>query len=125
MTDEEQIRHLVAEWIDASRRNDLDRVLELMDEDVVFLGPGRPPMRGRAAFAAASRAMAPGSMDGSADVQEVHVAGDTAYAWTQLSVRARTPDGAERRMEGPVLSVLRRKNGRWVIYRDANMLTPV
>jgi ketosteroid isomerase-like protein len=27
------------------------------------------------------------------------------------------------RRSGPVLSVLRKQNGRWAIYRDANMIT--
>jgi uncharacterized protein (TIGR02246 family) len=121
MSEEQQIRDLVTAWIEASRRGDLDRVLELMDEDVVFLGPGRPPMN-KEAFATASRAMPAGSIDGSVEVKEVQVSGDMAYAWTQLSLHARQPDGVERRMAGPVLSVLRRRNGRWVIYRDANML---
>jgi ketosteroid isomerase-like protein len=29
------------------------------------------------------------------------------------------------KLAGPVLSVLRREGGRWVLARDANMLTPV
>ena len=125
MNDEQQIRDVVATWLEASRRNDLDRVLELMDDDVVFLGAGRPPMRGKEAFAAATRGMQPGSIDGRAEIQEVQVSGDWAYVWTQLTVHARTADGAERRMAGPVLSVLRRKNGRWLFYRDANMLAAI
>ena len=66
--------------MEASARGDLPRVLELMADDVVFLGAGRPPMRGKEAFAAASRAMG-GTMrmDKSADVQEVRVFGDWVY----------------------------------------------
>jgi len=52
---EQAIRSLVATWLEAPSRGDLERVLELMADDVVFLGPARPPMRGREAFAAASR----------------------------------------------------------------------
>jgi ketosteroid isomerase-like protein len=48
----------VATWIDATARGDVDRVLELMDDEVVFLVPGRPPMRGKRDFAAATRAAA-------------------------------------------------------------------
>ncbi len=125
--DERQIRELVTTWIEASRRGDLDRVLELMDEGVVFLGAGRAPMRGRDAFASASRGMAQMKVDGSAEIQEVRVSGDLAYCWNQLSVRVTAPDGrVVREMSGPVLSVLRKgADGRWVIYRDANMLAPV
>ena len=89
-SDEEAIRSLVATWMEASLRGDLGRVLELMAEDVVFLGSGRPPMRGREAFAAAARAARAAEgrsrMDGRADVQEVRVFGDWAYTWTQLSI---------------------------------------
>jgi uncharacterized protein (TIGR02246 family) len=111
----------------ASLAGDLDRVLELMDENVVFLGAARPPMRGREAFAAASRAMeGKVRIDGKAEVQEVRTFGDWAYCWTELTVVMHPADGSapiERR--GPALSVLRRnRDGRWVIFRDANMLAP-
>jgi uncharacterized protein (TIGR02246 family) len=126
MTDEEQIRTLVADWMAASRRGDTARVLELMDEDVVFLGAGRPPMRGKAAFAAASLGMSGMTIDGRSEIQEVQVSGDLAYCWNELNVTVTGPDGAVvRRVSGPALSVLRRTaDGRWVIYRDANMLAP-
>jgi len=126
-SDEAAIRSLIATWLDASSRGDLDRVLELMAEDVVFLGPGRPPMRGREAFAAATRAAEGRSrMEGRAEVQEVRVLGDWAYSWTQLSVIIHPiAGGIPARLEGPVLSVLRKTGpGRWVIFRDANMLAP-
>src|SRR3982750_1781454 len=70
--DEQAIRALVNDWMRATLAGDLDRVLELMAEDVVFLGGGRPPMRGREAFAAASRAMeGKVRVDGRAEIQEV------------------------------------------------------
>ena len=50
--DEQAIRELVATWLRASRAGDTETVLGLMADDVVFLVPGHPPMRGRAAFAA-------------------------------------------------------------------------
>jgi uncharacterized protein (TIGR02246 family) len=125
-SDEQAIRSLIATWMEASARGDLGRVLELMAEDVVFLGPGRPPMRGREAFAAASRAQGRSRMDGRADVQEVRVFGDWAYAWTQLAVTIHpAAGGAPARLEGPSLSLFRRSGaGRWVTFRDANMITP-
>ena len=55
--DEQAIRDLVATWLEASSAGDTARVLQLMADDVVFLGAGRPSMRGKDAFAAASRAM--------------------------------------------------------------------
>jgi ketosteroid isomerase-like protein len=65
-------------------------------------------------------------MDGCADVKEVRVFGDWAYTWTQLSITIHPADGgAPTRLEGPSLSVFRRSGaGHWVIFRDANMITP-
>ena len=75
--DEQAIRSLVATWMQATAAGDLPRVLELMDDDVVFLGSGRPPMRGRHDFEAASNAMR-ARVEGTADIQEVRVFGDWA-----------------------------------------------
>lgn len=125
--DEQAIRTLVATWLEASGKGELSRVLELMAEDVVFLGPGRAPMRGREGFAAASRAMeGQREVTGTADIQEVQVFGDWAYCWNHLTLQVRpVGGGVPMRMSGPVLSVLQREpDGRWVIFRDANMVTP-
>jgi uncharacterized membrane protein YphA (DoxX/SURF4 family) len=73
--DEQAIRSLITTWMQATAAADLPGVLELMDDDVVFLGAGRPPMRGRNDFAAASKAMQ-ARVEGSADIQEVRVFGD-------------------------------------------------
>jgi uncharacterized protein (TIGR02246 family) len=126
--DEQAIRELVAIWMEATAHGDLDTVLELMDDEVVFLGPGRSPMRGKAEFAATTRAAEGKSrIEGSADVQEVRVFGDWAYCWLQLTVTMHPLDGeAAVRRAGPAMSVLRKtQTGRWVIFRDANMLAPV
>ena len=125
MTDEQQIRALVATWMTATAAGDVDRVLELMDEEIVFLGPGRPMMRGRDAFANASRSMeGKVRFEGVSDIQEIKVFGDWAYIWNQLTVTTHPADGGQpTRRSGPVLSVLRKKDGRWAIYRDANMIT--
>ncbi|NUR57018.1 MAG: SgcJ/EcaC family oxidoreductase [Acidobacteria bacterium] len=123
--DERAVRELVDTWMRATRAGDLDRVLELMAEDVVFLVAGGEPMRGRAAFAATFRGMGGSRVEGQADVQEVRVFGDWAYCWTQIQVRVQPAGAAPVRRAGPALSVLRREpDGRWVIFRDANMVAP-
>ena len=53
MSDEQEIRHLVAMWMAATKAGDVETVLSLMAEDVVFLRPGHRPMIGKAAFAVA------------------------------------------------------------------------
>ena len=126
MSDEQKIRDLVATWLRASAAGDLQTVLGLMAEDVVFLMPGQPPMRGREAFAAASRAMeGKFRMEGKNEIKEIHVEGNLAYCWTQLAVTV-TPmaGGTSKRRSGHTLSVLRKEPaGNWVLIRDANMLT--
>lgn len=127
-TDEQQIRDLVATWMRATQAGDVDTVLDLMTDDVVFLVPGRPPMD-KAGFAAAARAQAGAeapTFEGQSEVQEIQVAGDWAFMWTRLSVVATPPGGAppiER--AGHTLTVLRRDGGRWRLARDANLLAPV
>jgi uncharacterized protein (TIGR02246 family) len=123
--DEQAIRSAVQIWMQASADGDLPRVLALMDDDVVFLGPGRPPMR-KAEFDAASKGMAGKvRIEGRSDIQEVRVSGDWAYVWTELTIAMHPADGgAAVHRRGPGLSVWHKQpDGRWVIFRDANMVT--
>jgi uncharacterized protein (TIGR02246 family) len=126
--DEQEIRDLVATWMSATKSGDVDKVLELMTDDAVFLVAGRPPMR-KSDFAAAARAQASGAaptFDGTSDIQEIVLAGDWAYMWTKLRVVATAKDGAEpMEREGYTLTVLRKERGRWRLARDANLLAPV
>jgi|SRR5688572_13960868 len=123
--DERAIRALVDDWMKAAAAGDDARVLELMDEDVVFLTAGNPPLRTRAEFAAAQKETRKFRIDGKADVREVHVNGDWAYAWNHLAVAMTPREGGETsRREGDVLSVFRKRAGRWLLYRDANLLAP-
>jgi uncharacterized protein (TIGR02246 family) len=127
-SDEEQIRQLVATWMAASKTGDVDTVLSLMAEDVVFLVPGRPPM-GKGEFAAAARAQAgegAPEIDGTSEIQEITVAGEWAFMWTKLKVVATPRDGSAPVVRaGHTLTVLRKERGRWVLARDANLLAPV
>ena len=125
--DEQAIRNLISTWMTATAENDLDRILPLMAEDVVFLTPGQEPMRGRETFAAASRANS-GKMniETSGGPVEIQVSGELAYAWTNLSVTI-TPRNGGTRMQraGATLSVFRKNaHGDWVLFRDANLLVP-
>lgn len=55
--DEREIRRLVSTWMDASKSGDVEKVLSLMTDDVVFLVTGQRVMR-KSDFAAAVRAQA-------------------------------------------------------------------
>jgi uncharacterized protein (TIGR02246 family) len=126
--DEQEIRQLVSTWMEATKAGDTEKVLSLMSDDVIFLTPGKPVMR-KADFAAASSSQsgpdAP-QIDGSVDIQEIKVFGEWAYMWNKLTVSVTPASGATPiRRAGYTLTVLQKRNGRWVLARDANMLAPV
>jgi uncharacterized protein (TIGR02246 family) len=124
-SDEQAIRDLMDTWRQATAEGDLPRVLDLMADDVVFLAPGRPPMRGKAEFAA--RAAGTPHIESRQEVKEIVVTGEWAYCWTELFVAMTPPEGGPpARRSGHTLSVMRKQpNGKWVLARDANMLAPV
>ncbi|MEP6547466.1 MAG: SgcJ/EcaC family oxidoreductase [Gammaproteobacteria bacterium] len=128
MGDERQIRELVATWRAASQRGDVDTVLGLMTDDVVFLLPGRPPMR-KGEFASMSRASAGKPalrIESTSDIEEIQVSGEWAFMWTKLSVVVTPTDGGQSmKRAGHTLTVLRRVNGKWLLARDANLLSAV
>jgi uncharacterized protein (TIGR02246 family) len=122
-SDEQAIRDLVSSWAAATKAGDVETVLNLMDGNAVFLVAGQAPMRGRAAFVQAMEGIAKFDVAAQSDIQEIKVFGDWAYCWNHLQVTMTPASGgpAVRRV-GDVLSVLRRREGRWMIYRDANLL---
>lgn len=126
--DEQEIRDLVATWMAASKAGEVEKVLSLMADDVVFLVPGQPPMN-KAAFAAAATGQARQNspqFDGTSETQEIQVMGDWAFMWTKLKVVVTPPDGAPSMTRaGHTLSILKKQGGKWVLARDANMLAPV
>jgi uncharacterized protein (TIGR02246 family) len=126
--DEQEIRQLVSTWMTASKAGDVEKVLSLMADDVVFLVAGQPPMR-KSDFAAAARAQASGdapSFDGSSEIQEIKVLGDWAFMWQKLIVVATSPNGAPPiTRAGHTLTIFTKQNGKWVLARDANMLAAV
>ena len=126
-TDEEQIRQLLSSWMAATQAGDVERVLALMADDVVFLVPGRAPMR-KPEFAALSRSQAGQSgikIDGKSEIQEIVVAGDWAFMWTKLSVVMTPADGSPAsERAGHTLTVLKKDQGKWLLARDANLLAP-
>jgi len=124
--DERAIRDLIATWLRVSAAGDAAPLRDLMAEDIVFLLPGQPPMRGRDHFLALQGTMLKQmKIDATADIQEIEVSGNLAYCWNHLTV-AITPvaGGESKRRTGHVLTVFRKEpDGRWVFYRDANLLT--
>lgn len=129
MSDEEEIRSVVATWLSASKTGDVDTVLSLMSDDVVFLVAGRPAMR-KSDFETAARAqIQAGQMrpiiDGVSDIQELKVVGDWAFLWSKLRVTIIPPGAPQTTRAGHTLTILQKQNGRWLLARDANLLVPV
>jgi uncharacterized protein (TIGR02246 family) len=115
-----------ATWLSASKAGDTEKVLSLMADDVVFLVTGRPPMRGKAAFAASQSALADIDLEATSEIQEIKMFGEWAYLWNKLTV-VMTPKkgGAPAKRAGNTLSILQKQSGAWVMFRDANMLAAV
>jgi uncharacterized protein (TIGR02246 family) len=121
--DERAIRDLVANWMAASQTGDTATVLSLMSDDVEFLVPGREPF-GKAAFAAASQNMQGVRMQGKSEIRELKVLGDWAYLRGYLEVVMTPPGGNSVRRAGHTLTIFNKQaDGRWLLARDANLLT--
>ena len=105
MTDDERaIRELVATWMTASQAGDIDTVLGLMTDDVVFMVPGREPF-GKAAFAAMSEGMKGVRMEGSSDIRELRVLGDWAYLRNHIAITVTPPGGKPVKRAGYTLTI--------------------
>ena len=127
--DERAIRDLVATWMAASRAGDTAKVLSLMADDVIFQVPGREPF-GKEEFAAMSQKMSDGMtgvrIDGSSDIRELRVLGDWAYLRNHITITVTPPGGKPVKRAGTTLTILRKEtDGRWLLARDANLLTEV
>ena len=121
--DEKAIRELIDTWMTASKAGDLQTVLSLMTDDVVFLVPGAAPF-GKAAFASASQGMKEMRVEGTSEIQELKVAGDFAYLRNFIDISFTPPGGAPVRRSGYTLTILRKEaDGRWRLSRDANLMT--
>lgn len=126
--DELEIRELVSRWLRATREGDVDTVLSLTTEDVVFLAPDQAPMQGRDAFGKGLRAvLGTHAIDSTSEIDEVAVSGDIAYCRSSLTVTVTTPHNATpTQSRGHTLTIFRRgDDGKWRLARDANMLVPL
>jgi uncharacterized protein (TIGR02246 family) len=120
--DERAIRDLVATWMKASETGDVDTVLSLMADDVIFMVPGREPF-GKDAFRAASETMKSVRLTGTSDIRELKVIGDWAYIRNYIEITITPPDDTAMRRRGYTLSILRKQSdGKWVLWRDANLV---
>jgi len=124
MTDEQAIRDLIDRWQAASAVGEYASLDPLMHPDVIFLTAGNEPFgrdQFRLGFESITRTM---RLESSTDLRELTVAGDFAFAHSFIRVRmvpkAGGGDPIER--QGHVLSVYKRTEDRWQLFRDANLM---
>ena len=123
--DEQAIRTWLNDWLRASAKGDSERMLTMLADDMVFLVPGQPPF-GKKEFKAAWEGPMKGArIECKADLEECIVSDNMACTRTRLRVVITTPDGKASRARGYTLSLFRKQpDGRWLLARDANLLTP-
>ena len=122
MNDEQAIRELIDTWMRASKAGDTHTVLGLMTDDVVFMVAGREPF-GKDAFAASAEAMKGMTIDATATIVELQVRGEWAYVRNHLEMTITAPGQAPQQRAGYTLTILRKQDGRWLLARDANLVS--
>jgi uncharacterized protein (TIGR02246 family) len=125
MSDEQAIRALFDAWQRASRAGDIETLLGFVTDDAVFLAPGQPPIRGKAAvrdlfLLALSRV----EMEQDFRIEEIQVLGEWAFCWGIDSSTMRPRGGGDAvRARGMGLSLLRKEGGAWRFARGINNMT--
>lgn len=125
--DEQEIHAVHSIWIDAVNAGDLDRLLTLTTDDVVFVNPGQAPF-GRdgfsIAFSAAHQRM---WIRCSSELEEVVVVGEVAYTRSRDALSAaERAGGSATELAGHRITVYRKQpDGRWLLARDAHTLSAV
>ena len=120
--DERAIRNLIETWMFATQNGDIETVLNLMADDVIFMVAGQKPF-GKEAFAAAARGMMKVRFEGRSDIEELKVLGNWAYVRNYIEMTITPEQGAPVHRAGYTLTILRKQeDGRWVLARDANLV---
>ena len=123
--DERSIRELIDTWMSATKAGDTETVSSLMTDDAVFLVAGRPPF-GKEEFRENAEKLADSAVefDGKSDILELKILGDWAYMISRLAVTTYKDGEREMSRSGHTLTILTKENGKWLLARDANLLTP-
>ena len=125
--DERTIREVHLTWIDAVNAGDLVCLLSLMADDVVFLNPGQAPL-GREGFPPGfSAAHQQARINCISELEDIVVVGEVAYTQSRDSLSVTPRAGGEAmQLAGHRITVYRKQpDGRWLLARDANTLSPV
>ena len=114
----------MAEWRRLTAEGNLDGLLLLLTDDVVFLTPGNPPMTKQDFTKGFREVSGKARIEAFQDVKEIHASGDIATAWSHLTVVLTPKDGGNKsEASGYVLTVFHRSpSGKWLLARDANLV---
>ena len=126
-SDEPAIHVVHTTWIDAVNTGDVARLLTLMVDDVVFLNPGQAPVGQDGFLVGFSAAHRQSRINCISVLEEVVIVGEVAYTLSRdsLSVTPRA-GGIATELAGHRITIYRKQaNGRWLLARDANTLSPV
>ena len=127
MNAEREIHEFHSTWIDAVNTGDLDQLLRLMADDVVYISPGQAPF-GRDSFSANfSAAHQQFRIRCISELEEVVAVGEVAYTRSRDTLSVTPHAGGETtQFAGYRITVYRKQaEGGWVLARDAHTLTPV
>ena len=120
--DERAIRNVVDTWMSATRAGDIDAVLDLMTDDIIFLTPGAEPF-GKDEFRERSARMKSVDINGRSDIREIQVSGDWAWVRNHIDLTVTAPGGQPMQRSGHTLSIFHKgDDGRWRLARDANFV---
>ena len=128
--DQQAIRLLIAAWLQATAADDLEHVLDLMADDVVFLNPGQAPL-GREGFPPGfSAAHQQARIHCVSELEDIVVVGEVAYTLSRDSLSVIPRDSGEAggeaaQLAGHRITVYRKQSdGRWLLARDAHTWSP-
>ena len=81
--DAQEIRRLSESWVAATKAGDVERLLALVTDDVIFLPPNAPEIRGKPAVEGVYRMFFAqfGSVEQTPSIDEIQVVGDWAFSW--------------------------------------------
>jgi uncharacterized protein (TIGR02246 family) len=123
--DEQAIRMWLDDWLRASAKGDSETMLAMLTDDMVFLVPGQPPFGKKEFKAAWDGPMKGAQVESKAELEECIASGNMACTRARLAVVITTLDGKVSRASSYTLSFFRKQlDSRWLLARDANLLTP-
>ncbi|HUI31810.1 MAG TPA: SgcJ/EcaC family oxidoreductase [Candidatus Acidoferrales bacterium] len=124
--DVQEINSLTHEWETAIKAKDINRLLSLMTDDVVFLAPKALPIKGKNGVEEVYRTMFAGfDIEQESRYEEIQVIGSWAFAWGTDSLTFTPAAGGDSvKMKGHCVTILQRQaGGAWKFARGINNMS--